>query len=66
MVPPVHAAARYSFIVMDLHHLLLAGLPAHSAVTIFSGGRSWGLGSNFTLEASLAIRGNMPSGRATD
>jgi hypothetical protein len=31
MVPPVHAAARYSFIVMDLHHLLLAGLPAHSA-----------------------------------
>jgi hypothetical protein len=22
----------YSFIVMDLHHLLLAGLPAHSAV----------------------------------
>jgi hypothetical protein len=21
---------RYSFIVMDLHHLLLAGLPAHS------------------------------------
>jgi hypothetical protein len=20
---------RYSFIVMDLHHLLLAGLPAH-------------------------------------
>ena len=25
-------AVRYSFIVMDLHHLLLAGLPAHSAV----------------------------------
>ena len=24
-------AVRYSFIVMDLHHLLLAGLPAHSA-----------------------------------
>jgi hypothetical protein len=23
-------AVRYSFIVMDLHHLLLAGLPAHS------------------------------------
>ena len=23
MVPPVHAAARYSFIVMDLHHLPL-------------------------------------------
>jgi hypothetical protein len=23
---------RYSFIVMDLHHLLLAGLPAHSRV----------------------------------
>ena len=23
---------RYSFIVMDLHHLLLAGLPAHIAV----------------------------------
>jgi hypothetical protein len=22
--------ARYAFIVMDLHHLLLAGLPAHS------------------------------------
>ncbi|CAB3774383.1 hypothetical protein LMG29542_07766 [Paraburkholderia humisilvae] len=22
---------RYSFIVMDLHHLLLAGLPAHSS-----------------------------------
>src|SRR5882757_5603719 len=25
-------AVRYSFIVMDLHHLLLAGLPAHSAI----------------------------------
>ena len=25
-------AVRYSFIVMDLHHLLLAGLPAHSVV----------------------------------
>src|ERR1700722_4106167 len=24
--------SRYSFIVMDLHHLLLAGLPAHSAL----------------------------------
>ena len=24
-------AVRYFFIVMDLHHLLLAGLPAHSA-----------------------------------
>jgi hypothetical protein len=24
---------RYFFIVMDLHHLLLAGLPAHSALT---------------------------------
>jgi len=23
---------RYSFIAVDLHHLLLAGLPAHSAV----------------------------------
>ena len=23
-------ADRYSFIVVDLHHLLLAGLPAHS------------------------------------
>jgi hypothetical protein len=29
MVPP-DLAVRYSFIVMDLHHLLLAGLPAHS------------------------------------
>ena len=26
-------AVSYSFIVMDLHHLLLAGLPAHSAMT---------------------------------
>src|SRR5258708_22540020 len=25
-------AGRYSFIVMDLHHLLLAGLPAHSVL----------------------------------
>ena len=25
-------AVRYSFIVTDLHHLLLAGLPAHSAL----------------------------------
>ena len=25
-------AVRYSFIVMDLHHLLLTGLPAHSGV----------------------------------
>jgi len=25
-------AIRYSFIVMDLHHLLLAGLPAHSGL----------------------------------
>jgi hypothetical protein len=24
---------RYSFIAMDLHHLLLAGLPAHLALT---------------------------------
>ena len=27
-------AVRYSFIVMDLHHLLLAGLPAHSGLPI--------------------------------
>ena len=27
-------AVRYSFIVMDLHHLLLAGLPAHSALPL--------------------------------
>ena len=26
---------RYSFIVMDLHHLLLAGLPAHTRPTSF-------------------------------
>jgi hypothetical protein len=25
-------AVRYSFIVMDLHHVLLAGLPAHSGL----------------------------------
>jgi hypothetical protein len=25
---------RYSFIVVDLHHLLSAGLPAHSKVTL--------------------------------
>ena len=25
-------AVRYFFIVMDFHHLLLAGLPAHSAI----------------------------------
>ena len=25
-------AVRYSFIVMDLHHLLVAGLPAHSGL----------------------------------
>ena len=25
---------RYSFTVMDLHHLLLAGLPAHSALPL--------------------------------
>ena len=25
-------AVRYSFIVMDLHHLLLAGLPSHSGL----------------------------------
>ena len=25
-------ADRYSFIAVDLHHLLLAGLPAHDAV----------------------------------
>jgi len=29
-------AHRYSFIVMDLHHLLLAGLPAHSGLTPFA------------------------------
>jgi len=28
---------RYSFIVMDFHHLLLAGLPAHTAFTPGSG-----------------------------
>jgi hypothetical protein len=27
-------AVRYSFIVMDLHHLLLAGLPAHSGLPL--------------------------------
>jgi hypothetical protein len=27
-------APRYSFIVMDLHHLLLAGLPAHSGLPL--------------------------------
>ena len=30
-------AVCYSFIVMDLHHLLLAGLPAHSALPPESG-----------------------------
>ena len=25
---------RYSFIVVDLHHLLLAGLPPHSAIRL--------------------------------
>ena len=34
-------AVRYSFIVMDLHHLLLAGLPAHSALPPANGHR-WG------------------------
>jgi hypothetical protein len=29
-------ADRYSFIVVDLHHLLLAGLPAHSQFDPFS------------------------------
>ena len=27
---------RYSFIVMDLHHLLLAGLPAHYQVSMIT------------------------------
>jgi hypothetical protein len=27
---------RYSFIVMDLQHLLLAGLPAHSALPLIA------------------------------
>ena len=35
--PPAHELGanvdRYSFIAMDLHHLLLAGLPAHLALT---------------------------------
>jgi hypothetical protein len=35
--------ARYSFIVVDLHHLLLAGLPAH-------------LCKNASLELILAVR----------
>jgi hypothetical protein len=26
---------RYSFIVVDLHHLLLAGLPAHPCENVF-------------------------------
>jgi hypothetical protein len=29
-------AVRYSFIVMDLHHLLLVGLPAHSAYPLIA------------------------------
>ncbi|KAA0998691.1 hypothetical protein FVF58_43370 [Paraburkholderia panacisoli] len=27
---------RYSFIVVDLHHLLLAGLPAHTEYVCFA------------------------------
>jgi hypothetical protein len=30
-------AVRYSFIVVDLHHLLLAGLPAHLCENALSG-----------------------------
>ena len=33
-------AVRYSFIVMDLHHLLLAGLPAHSGLPLPNNGHS--------------------------
>ena len=31
---------RYSFIAVDLHHLLLAGLPAHTHPTPFFGEKS--------------------------
>jgi hypothetical protein len=39
-------AVRYSFIVVDLHHLLLAGLPAHPCENAFHppknyNGRAW-------------------------
>jgi hypothetical protein len=41
-------AHRYSFIVVDLHNLLLAGLPAHlcenATCLIESGTKSWRLG----------------------
>ena len=38
-------SVRYSFIVMDFHHLLLAGLPAHSALPpIATRKRTWLIG----------------------
>src|SRR5207344_3344041 len=34
---------RYSFIVVDLHHLLLAGLPAHPCSNLYGNARRDGL-----------------------
>src|SRR5215831_12010545 len=53
-------AVRYSFIVMDLHHLLLAGLPAHlceNAKTLNRGRTSYS--SKTTLAAQRAREFNL-------
>ena len=38
---------RYSFTAVDLHHLLLAGLPAHSAFRPTQSAKAWGTVSAF-------------------
>ncbi|MEH2673854.1 hypothetical protein DXU07_32140 [Bradyrhizobium elkanii] len=48
-------AVRYSFIVVDLHHLLLAGLPAHPCKNGFKGCR---LGSPGSVPLSEDDRGD--------
>ena len=47
---------RYSFIVMDLHHLLLAGLPAHSKMTPSRHAPHWTAATQMTIETHFAGR----------
>ena len=50
---------RYSFIVMDLHHLLLAGLPAHSLFVLgFPHGDSPTTSPETDMQHDVRLRAN--------
>jgi hypothetical protein len=51
---------RYSFIVMDSHHLLFAGLPAHPIPAVRCGSEQ-GVSSTLSGHSALAMRTAFPS-----